>query len=61
MGSRSDAMQYFANIGYPVPNLYNPADYYIQTLAIDLNDRENSLLKVKVNIYFKNFLETKNN
>ena len=50
-------MQYFSNIGYPVPHLYNPADFYIQTLAIDLNDRENSLLKVKVNLLDKIFLK----
>ncbi len=48
MGPSAEAMPYFAQIGYPVPNLYNPADFYIQTLAIEPNDRENCLQKVKV-------------
>lgn len=58
-------MRYFADLGYPVPNLYNPADFYIQTLAIEPNDRENSLQKVKVfidfvfNIYMKHFNKNK--
>ena len=48
MGPSIEAMTYFSQIGYPVPNLYNPADFYIQTLAIEPNDRENCLQKVKV-------------
>lgn len=45
LGPSGDAMPYFSSIGYPVPPLYNPADHYIQTLAIEPNDRENSLKK----------------
>nr|QUF59465.1 ATP-binding cassette transporter Abcg-like1-1 [Brachionus angularis] len=46
-GSNKQAEQYFSRLGYRVPELYNPADFYIQTLAISPNDRENSLLKVQ--------------
>nr|UOU03352.1 ATP-binding cassette subfamily G-like 1 [Brachionus rubens] len=47
LGPSSAAPQYFSSIGYPVPELYNPADHYIQTLAISPQDRENALLRVK--------------
>nr|APD26533.1 ATP-binding cassette transporter subfamily G-like 5 protein [Brachionus koreanus] len=47
LGSNSMAPDYFSGIGYPVPYLYNPADHYIQTLAVSPQDRENSLYKVK--------------
>nr|QNH67971.1 ATP-binding cassette transporter subfamily G-like protein 5 [Brachionus plicatilis] len=48
LGPNSMAPNFFSRIGYPVPYLYNPADHYIQTLAISPQDRENSLYKVKI-------------
>jgi ABC-type multidrug transport system ATPase subunit len=33
-GLRSAAMTYFQGIGYPCPENYNPADFYVHTLAI---------------------------
>lgn len=47
MGPASDAIKHFASLGYPVPNLSNPADHYINTLAIEPNNRENCLARVK--------------
>jgi hypothetical protein len=36
--------------GYQVPELFNPADFYIQTLAVSASDPHNSLRRVNVNI-----------
>lgn len=47
MGPTVDAMKHFAALGYPVPELFNPADHYITTLAIEPNNREACLAKVK--------------
>nr|QUF59466.1 ATP-binding cassette transporter Abcg-like1-2 [Brachionus angularis] len=47
LGSSKQAEQYFSRLGYTVPKLYNPADFYIQTLAISTTDRENSLNRVQ--------------
>ncbi|CAG7785655.1 unnamed protein product [Allacma fusca] len=33
-GDRLGALKFFSNLGYECPATYNPADYYIQTLAI---------------------------
>ncbi|ODM89457.1 Protein white, partial [Orchesella cincta] len=33
-GGAQEAPAYFSSIGYPCPETYNPADFYIQTLAI---------------------------
>lgn len=46
LGPTSDAISYFSKLGYQVPDLYNPADFYIHTLAIGSN-RQESLDKVK--------------
>lgn len=41
------SIQYF-RLGYQVPADYNPADFYIQTLAILPSSREESLAKATV-------------
>nr|QNH67904.1 ATP-binding cassette transporter subfamily G-like protein 5 [Brachionus rotundiformis] len=48
LGPNSLAPDYFSGLGYPVPYLYNPADHYIQTLAVSPQDRENSLYRVNM-------------
>ncbi len=47
MGPAKDAIPYFSTLGSPVPKLTNPADWYIQILAIEVNDRDNCLKRVK--------------
>ncbi|CAF0727424.1 unnamed protein product [Brachionus calyciflorus] len=47
LGPNNQAPNYFERIGYPVPRLYNPADHYIQSLAVSPQDRENDLLRVR--------------
>lgn len=47
MGPAIGALQHFASLGYPVPNLSNPADHYINTLAIEPNNRDDCLARVK--------------
>lgn len=48
LGPAKDAINYFSSIGYHMPNMYNPADFFIHTLAIEPNNREECLEKVKV-------------
>ena len=38
------------SLGYTCPDDYNPADFYIETLAIKPINREECLLKSKVKI-----------
>ncbi len=40
MGKASEAVDYFAKQGYPCPNLYNPADYFLDTLSPDTRTAE---------------------
>ena len=47
-GDLSQAPKHFANMGYPCPINYNPADHYIQTLAIVPTRREECLANVEV-------------
>lgn len=47
MGPTKDAMKFFHDIGYPCPHLYNPADHYIQNLAILPSKVTESHIKVK--------------
>ncbi|CAL8086724.1 unnamed protein product [Orchesella dallaii] len=42
-GDAHGAPTYFASIGYPCPETYNPADFYIQTLAIRPGNLEECL------------------
>ena len=36
------------SLGYRIPPMFNPADFYIETLAVTPNDREASLKKLEV-------------
>ena len=47
-GDLSHAPKYFESVGYPCPINYNPADHYIQTLAIVPARREECLANVEV-------------
>ncbi|XP_065840375.1 protein white-like isoform X2 [Oscarella lobularis] len=33
-GSSSEAMKFFGSVGYPCPENFNPADFYVHTLAV---------------------------
>lgn len=47
LGDLIEAKDFFANLGFPLPVNYNPADYYIKTLAIMPSNKEESKQKVK--------------
>merc|ERR1719445_63730 len=47
LGKASEAGQFFTSISYPTPQQYNPADHFIQTLAIIPGDEEASREKIK--------------
>lgn len=46
-GKASDAISFFSSINYPCPENYNPADHFIQTLAVIPGDEEESRKKIK--------------
>lgn len=47
-GSLVSTPDFFKSQGFVCPVNYNPADFYIQTLAISPNDRDGCKEKVKV-------------
>ena len=47
-GKASDAINFFSSINYPCPENYNPADHFIQTLAVIPGDEEQSRKKIKL-------------
>ncbi|RMX58452.1 hypothetical protein pdam_00022053 [Pocillopora damicornis] len=47
MGSTADAIPYFSGLGYPCPMNFNPADYFVHTLAIVPGDEEHCKERVK--------------
>ncbi|KAL9966624.1 hypothetical protein ACROYT_G024727 [Oculina patagonica] len=47
MGSAADAITYFTSLGYPCPVNFNPADYFVHTLAIVPRDEEQCKDRVK--------------
>ncbi|KAJ7318627.1 ATPase [Desmophyllum pertusum] len=47
MGSTAEAISYFNGLGYPCPMNYNPADYFVHTLAIVPGDEERCKDRVK--------------
>ncbi|XP_020625261.1 protein white-like [Orbicella faveolata] len=47
MGSTAEALLYFRSLGYPCPMNFNPADYFVHTLAIVPGDEENCKDRVK--------------
>lgn len=50
-GSSVGAMEFFSDVGYPCPENYNPADFYVHTLAIVPGNEEECREKVHVGIY----------
>lgn len=40
LGSPSEALRFYADVGYPIPAHTNPADFFIQTLAIVPGEEE---------------------
>jgi hypothetical protein len=38
MNKANKSERYFGSIGYPVPDLSNPADHYLQIMAIESYD-----------------------
>ena len=53
IGSLPSAYKFFESQGYRVPVNYNPADFYIQKLAISPTDKENCLARMNVNSLLK--------
>lgn len=43
IGSPSEALHFYANVGSPLPSHTNPADFFIQTLAIVPGNEEKCL------------------
>lgn len=47
-GDLKDAPAFFNSQGFPVPTNYNPADFYINTLAVVPSNKEASKLVIEV-------------
>nr|BDX53025.1 Scarlet [Dorcus rectus] len=47
MGSTANAVQFFDELGYKCPNNYNPADFFIRTLALTPGFEETSKQTIK--------------
>ncbi|XP_073236643.1 protein white-like [Porites lutea] len=47
MGTTAEAVPHFERLGYPCPMNYNPADYFVQTLAIVPGEEEQCRDRVK--------------
>lgn len=48
LGELNRALSFFESMDFKCPSNYNPADFYIKTLAIEPNNRELCKEKVKV-------------
>ena len=48
IGDLNEASVYFSSQGFPVPSNFNPADHYINTLAIVPSNKEASQAAVQV-------------
>uniref|UniRef100_A0A1I8EH54 ABC transporter domain-containing protein n=1 Tax=Wuchereria bancrofti TaxID=6293 RepID=A0A1I8EH54_WUCBA len=61
LGSPSEALRFYADIGYPIPAHTNPADFFIQTLAIVPGDEEKCVERANqiVNAFRKSKYEIK--
>jgi hypothetical protein len=46
---------YYYRFNMEIPRNYNPADFYIQKLAIYPKTREENLAQIEVNIFLMNF------
>ena len=51
MGSAENALQFFDGIGFTCPANYNPADFFIQTLAIVPGQEMERKARVQVRKY----------
>jgi ATP-binding cassette, subfamily G (WHITE), eye pigment precursor transporter len=62
IGDHSDVNKFFETQGFPIPELYNPADHFIKTLSVMPSDRENSLIKIDkiCESYLKSYSYSKN-
>lgn len=47
LGTSADANQFFAQMNAPCPNNYNPADFYVELLAIVPGSEDESRLKIR--------------
>ena len=50
IGSISDATAFFAKNGFSIPDNYNPADFFINTLAVVPSNKANSLTIINVDL-----------
>uniref|UniRef100_A0A0R3RI40 ABC transporter domain-containing protein n=1 Tax=Elaeophora elaphi TaxID=1147741 RepID=A0A0R3RI40_9BILA len=67
LGSPSEALLFYGDIGYPIPAHTNPADFFIQTLAIVPGEEEkcieranriiNAFMKSKYEVRMRQYLE----
>lgn len=53
-GGQQDAYKFFQSQGFKCPDKYNPGDFYIKTLSITPHEKEKSLEKINVNVFFCN-------
>ncbi|VDK88070.1 unnamed protein product [Onchocerca ochengi] len=70
LGSPSEAVRFYADVGYPVPAHTNPADFFIQTLAIIPGEEEkcleranqfiNAFMKSKYEVRMRQYLKLSN-
>ncbi|XP_028399589.1 ABC transporter ATP-binding protein/permease wht-1-like [Dendronephthya gigantea] len=47
LGPSSEAVSYFGSIGFPCPENYNPADFFIRTLTVNPTEYEQSVERIK--------------
>lgn len=56
IGNLNEANGFFGSQGFNVPNNYNPADFYINTLAIVPSNKDESKAKVEVRYFLYLFI-----
>ena len=56
LGDLTSANEFFESQGYHVPSNYNPADFYIKTLAVVPANKEICLKRVEVSIVTLDYL-----
>lgn len=54
LGDLNEAPNFFASQGFTLPSNYNPADFYINTLAVVPSNKETTkiMIEVKINQFF---------
>lgn len=48
LGELSHAVDYFRSIGHPCPPAFNPADFFIEELAVIPSDYDKSIARLRV-------------